>query len=748
MDHLPSISSPAFLIPRVPCLCDVENFSDGNFEDFPSQHGWDFNELEWPVRSDGSRTSRAEIAEFLQAWLFFGLLQSVFKTVNVKIRLIEFVREEGGNGGQEAGEKSLTTIKLPQLLREWADHDNTLEEELREQHRSEIFTILKRAGKMVNGNLFRTDTPISLRPLDDTQRLTICILYESLRHACSRIWPDADAYSHLPRAVQCVPPRMHMTSLGWCPSDIALIHEVFDNTSLWFASMIRRDGQGLDHSGCSAKECLARQVVDGTYKTQHTEYGCHCPDVAVDVDDVSRIIRSGRIPRILIEYDRDGCRLKVTEDTPYIAISHVWADGLGNVNKNALPACQLKNLKDITVACAPLNEDGSLSEMAVWIDTLCVPVEPETRMLAMLQFPDVYAQAKRVVVLDGELQRASVDASYEELGVRICISGWMRRVWTLEEGVIGRDRLWIKFREELIPLPEWIPSLTDTIGLSAERFLGQYLPPRPVFRIAADVEGSAAPEHQEGTKAIIANILMAVQFRTTSRLEDESICFGYLLGMDMAPLFEETTAGSRMRKFLTNLSQGVRHLPAHFVFTREPKLQTDGFRWAPKSFTAIEPGDLPRLLRSLNRSPARFDAAGLQHKYLAFLLQMPPNGKLQKTIYFDDVKQKLWRMVDLRPGQSDIWAEVDTSSQLALLVTNDVLGAAALVAVQQTEQDAHGQIRYHARWVCAAVSMLIPGLRFENGERVFSFGDGDWHPSAYNVCTAKWIAHDAWWHIG
>ena len=366
----------------------------------------------------------------------------------------------------------------------------------------------------------------------------------------------------------------------------------------------------------------------------------------------------------------------------------------------------------------------------------------------MLQFPDVYAQAEQVVVLDGELQNASLDASVEEKAVRLCISGWMRRVWTLEEGVIGRDRLFIKFREGLSPFPERISSLYDTIGLNSVQFLGQYLPSRPVFQIVTHMEGPSAPADDDETKTAIANLLVAVQYRTTSRLEDESICFGYLLKMNVAPLFEETTADLRMQKFLTNLSKGVRSLPAHFVFTQERKLQAYGFRWAPKSFTAIQPGDVPRLLQSLHGSPARFDTSGLRYKHLAFLLQMRPETKLNKTIYFDDVKQRLCRRVDLHPEHLDVLADLDMSCQLALLVTNAVLGAAALVAVQQHEVDSEAQVTYYTRLLCPATTMLIPGMRLEGDERIFSFGGGDLHPSAYTVCTAKWIAGDLSWHVG
>ena len=95
-----------------------------------------------------------------------------------------------------------------------------------------------------------------------------------------------------------------------------------------------------------------------------------------------------------------------------------------------------------------------------------------------------------------------------------------------------------------------------------------------------------------------------------------------------------------------------------------------------------------------------------------------------------------------------ILADFDTSSQLALLVTNDVLGAAALVTVQRNEVDNEAQVTYYARWMCPATTMLIPDMRLESDERIFSFGGGDWHPPTYSVCTAKWISNDSWWHIG
>jgi hypothetical protein len=45
---------------------------------------------------------------------------------------------------------------------------------------------------------------------------------------------------------------------------------------------------------------------------------------------------------------------------------------------------------------------------------------------------DVYRDASKVLVLDGELLKASVHSPDEELIMRVTCSRWMRRLWTLD----------------------------------------------------------------------------------------------------------------------------------------------------------------------------------------------------------------------------------------------------------------------------------------------------------------------------
>jgi hypothetical protein len=76
--------------------------------------------------------------------------------------------------------------------------------------------------------------------------------------------------------------------------------------------------------------------------------------------------------------------------TPYVAISHVWADGLGNPASNGLPRCQLDKLFALlgdlinpsTFASIRFKKSSTIqralwnrtSRRYFWMDTFCIPV--------------------------------------------------------------------------------------------------------------------------------------------------------------------------------------------------------------------------------------------------------------------------------------------------------------------------------------------------------------------------------------
>src|SRR5205814_1927736 len=96
----------------------------------------------------------------------------------------------------------------------------------------------------------------------------------------------------------------------------------------------------------------------------------------------------------------DATHIEVIQASPvtgYIAISHVWADGLGNCRSNSLPSCQAKLLHQRVRAASPVPlKDGE--RMCFWIDTPCVPLRPNNeRKSAIKQMRQVYAGASRVL---------------------------------------------------------------------------------------------------------------------------------------------------------------------------------------------------------------------------------------------------------------------------------------------------------------------------------------------------------------
>lgn len=369
---------------------------------------------------------------------------------------------------------------------------------------------------------------------------------------------------------------------------------------------------------------------------------------------------SGKIPLLSIIVDERADAVVVSVEPykaglEYIAISHVWADGLGNTDRNALPRCQLLRMRQLLDELRDQARSWNLINrlrpstltrryrnvsMRFWLDTLCVPLRQhhaDARDRAISQMKDVYMNAYQVLVLDTELQ--SIDPlDISEAFMRISLSGWMRRLWTLHEGVLG-NRLLIKFKNGTLNLEKGYKELgfkfQADLGRKFECVFGTPMADaRQTFwrmRSLRD-ELFVGPEgkivgisrktirykdpYQEAVLRRCSRIMQAFdacRYRTTSRTEDMYICLANLLGWDTSNLWS-VPVNRRMRLLLEQ--QEV--LPQGVLFVPGPRMHEHGWRWAVTEFDN-EAQSRTRAPISDDR-PARRDASGLTVRYPGLIL--------------------------------------------------------------------------------------------------------------------------------
>ena len=74
MDHLELPRNPKHLPISIPFVAR-ESYDGGEFESYPQRKGWTDAEV---AGSDGCTKPKDERASFIQTWLFFGLLSTIF----------------------------------------------------------------------------------------------------------------------------------------------------------------------------------------------------------------------------------------------------------------------------------------------------------------------------------------------------------------------------------------------------------------------------------------------------------------------------------------------------------------------------------------------------------------------------------------------------------------------------------------------------------------------------------------------
>ncbi|KAB8262240.1 hypothetical protein BDV32DRAFT_120340 [Aspergillus pseudonomiae] len=253
--------------------------------------------------------------------------------------------------------------------------------------------------------------------------------------------------------------------------------------------------------------------------------------------------------------------------------------------------------------------------------------------------------------------------------MRILLSGWMQRLWTLEEAVLGRDRLCFQFLEGAVKLPSLIseqpavfwellgqtPFLSHEIGAVAM----DRLPHLSKFELPDTFisEPPVAPfKPYEGPSPLY--LLSGVQLRQTTKQEDQYLCSASLMRIDVRSIAQSDSTLDRARAFYTSLANRRIPVPAQILFSDEQKLPTDGFRWAPA--TLLSQSDNPLLLLD-NVTGWYFGPDGLFCRYPGYYLSDLPKDLSNYECVVATYRQRVEIWEPVRPQFVDLTTSVNSS---------------------------------------------------------------------------------------
>ena len=711
MDHVPQVTDPVFPPIKVPCLSQSPyKHEAGWFEGYPAQRGWDINLLK---RGIFTQHSYETTATFLQDWLFFGVLQEVLGQDGTKRN---FVVED------ELSKQAFVTTKhlVPTLT--------TLFWQIKDKDKDQAIATLDRMeGVLVTlsllCNVARAPDDPNL-PLKQFQWPLIPEIDLSIRALGQLLATGVSATGMFIKtsAALCLTfpgggfTSSRMRQAGWCPSDIAMVSEYMSASSLYYASSLRRWQLHNDHSQCCQQFCRSGQIDTSTYQTVHCGESCTCEHVEVSTSHLTSIISGKGIPLVTITIAASGD--PVLELSPfhkgqhYVAFSHVWSDGMGNLHRNSLPKCQILRLKALIDELSwtkgrtwdTLNKAhiGKLwrrirgRTIPFWLDTFCVPVGDEHkpyRKLAISLMYKTYVSAQDVLVLDSEIQNTPIPSDKTEIFLRVSISGWMRRLWTLQESVLGR-RLQVKFRNGIVDLVTEYNSDTDQSwnnGLGFENYAGSphsdsrsfYWKDRSLrFLIVENRErkfigtfNTYTSLHSDPVKDQIRKQCFAIldafvssNYRSSLRKADEYLCLSGLLGWDTACL-DGVSIEDRMKALLRERTV----LPQGLLFIAGPRLHEKGWRWALRDFGNNGSVQLKAHLARRDGTPARLCSKGLIVEYPGFVIQISKRPQTLDDFFievplFQDYHPVICRIrrhsghVEAKPADSSFTADTEAST--------------------------------------------------------------------------------------
>ena len=463
MDHLPKPTKPVRQppYPEVPYLrTDIvypaESIGYEAFKSFPTEHGISIQKLQL---GDLELYGADRTLAIIQSWLFFGVLTETFSGAGIPFNQEDFRHEN------DDGSWLISTEHLERYLFYWMAALGHQGFESRRQHACLVDSCLRFSNTVYMATITGRKSLFMEGSIENSQSavlLSIAILGEVLTNA-NRVLTNTSSVTRWP-----FPPlAWALLAAGWCVGDITTMNEECDSSTLLYLSTLGRHELGKSHERCSAQSGCQAFVVDWeTYRTKHI-IGCsekQCDDIGPSIEEVGLILRDGDIPLIAMDTSTSTKQLEVIRYKEqseycnvYVAISHVWSDGLGNPKENRLPRCQLERIQHLVNKLDP--DETYL--IPFWIDTICVPLTPELKSLAIENMGKTYRNATSVLVLDNSLKDVTIAMPAVEIMMRIRYSTWMTRLWTFQEARLSRN-LWFQLQDG--------PVHIDDVGVRVEQY--------------------------------------------------------------------------------------------------------------------------------------------------------------------------------------------------------------------------------------------------------------------------------------
>lgn len=614
------------------------SISPGNFEfhEYLPSRGWDVPSI-WDGKLNQAHPSLAvataeeasqRVAAALQSWFTFGLLESaVRKCVPVRNLVMS---------------NKLFTLRLAIYFRGWECSATILLKDVSEQMlwNNSIVSALTEADAWMRRISRWSEPPEgcltttalherypSFAVLMATSVPAICRLAEVIDCGRRRVfrrlrgavypglqWP-------IPAQVEAMR-RFRFLERGWCPFVVSMLESTLTQSTLDWIDSTGKVYDTIGHSRCTSNQCTRNNVDTQLYRTQHVDPDCDCPFVQPSLDAIVMEFKKGDIPVMQVDIGQPGARgldlkISASQDCRYVAFSHVWADGLGSVSEDGLPTCQLARLAALAQTAL-----GS-TNAAFWIDSLCIPKQPQWRKHAIISLYRTFRDAAAVVVIDRTIRKVpSRTTDSESVLLAIYASPWMQRLWTYQESLLAKDLIF-EMLDGLMHIPGEVAKLPRSTM------------PETVRIVWEDVgkEISRLRNPHGDSEINIGHMARALSWRSTTKVNDETLAIGTVLGIDVGRLVK---VDGEVRKMM--FWKLVHKVPYNIIFLGGPKLSLHPFRWAPLSLMTR---DGIRISSDTATQTSRCTAQGLVGNYLVLLLQKTLCGDANSTWYVIERKANL-----------------------------------------------------------------------------------------------------------